>query len=119
MNTLNRVTLMGTLGKDKKIEKGEYAQLSLATYDFWDDTHGDFTQNVDWHTVTIFNEEFLETIVPSLKKGDLVFVEGTLKTSQWTDALGNSHQISEVVVGRGMGSVLRLKPSLEVLDDEG
>ena len=117
MNTLNRVTLMGTLGKDQKIEEGEYAQLSLATYDCSEDLSGEFKRSVEWHTVKIFNETFLETVVPTLQKGDLVFIEGTLKTIQWMDTMGNSYQASEVVVGRGTGNLLKLKSSLEVLDD--
>jgi single-strand DNA-binding protein len=118
MNTLNRVTLMGTLGKDQKVEEGDHAQLSLATHDCSEDTNGDFKRSTEWHTIKIFNEAFLETVVPKLKKGDLVFVEGTLKTRQYMDTMGNPYQVSEVVVGRGAGNLLKLKSSLEVLDDK-
>jgi single-strand DNA-binding protein len=118
MNTLNRVTLMGTLGKDQKIEEGEHVQLSLATHDYGEDSNGDFKRSTEWHTIKIFNEAFLETVVPKLKKGDLVFVEGMLKSRQYMDTMGNPYQVSEVIVGRGTGNVLKLKSSLEVLDDE-
>jgi single stranded DNA-binding protein len=117
MNTLNRVTLMGTVGKNQKAGEGDHVQLSLATYDCLEDLSGEFKRSVDWHTIKIFNEAFLETVVPTLQKGDLVFIEGTLKTRECMDTMGNSYQASEVIVGHGKGNVLKLKPSLEVLDD--
>jgi single-strand DNA-binding protein len=113
MNSLNRVTLMGVIGE--RIEKRENASFSLATYTPWQNENGDYKETIEWHAVKVFNDELFETIVPKLKKGDLVFVEGSLRTRKGVDKNGNAHHISEVIVEQEAGKILKLKDSLEAV----
>lgn len=83
MATINRVTLMGHLGKDAEVVQSKtgknFLKLSVAT----NEKRGTETQT-DWHSVALFGEVG-NRLANVLKKGDQVFLEGTLKYSQTGD----------------------------------
>ena len=88
MKTLNKVTIIGRLGQDPVIkEHGELtlADLNIATDCRKKEKDGTFKQSTDWHKVKVFNSFALKYEIPNLKKGDLVYVEGSLKTNVWKD----------------------------------
>ena len=94
---LNKVQLIGRLGKDpevKEVKGGErMATLNIATTEHYRD--GDERKEVtDWHRVVCFRQT-AEFSGKYLSKGRLVYVEGKLKTRQW-DENGRAHYITEV-----------------------
>lgn len=80
MATINRVTIMGHLGKDAEVitaKSGKnFLKLSVAT----SEKRGTETVT-DWHQVALFGE-VARRLAGTLKKGDQIFCEGTLKYSQ-------------------------------------
>ncbi len=114
MNTLNCVILIGHMGHDPKIVEGynPCAHLSLATHTLWKDKKGEFQKITEWHSIRVYHEGFIEKIVPKLKRGDLIFIEGTLKTRKGKDSNGNTRYVSKIIVGTG-GKILILKPHLD------
>ena len=84
MSGVNKVILVGNLGKDPEIKylesKVPVAKFSLATNATWRDKEGNKKEHTEWHNVVVWRgaAEFAEKY---LKKGDLVYVEGKLRTS--------------------------------------
>lgn len=92
--TLNRVMIIGNVGKDPKfIESGEgIAKLSLATTEIGKDK----TEKTEWHNVTVFGK--LSGIVRDyVTKGAKVFVEGRLHLNKWTDKEGKEHLSTDII----------------------
>jgi len=90
---INRVVLVGHLGKKpelKEITAGVYTDLSLATDSSFKDKEGKKVRKSDWHTVRVWNDS-ARSCVQYLGKGSLVFVEGRIEYSQWTDNDGVKH----------------------------
>jgi primosomal replication protein N len=90
--TINRVTLLGNLGRDPEVrttkEGRKIANLSLATSERWTDAQGERQERTDWHRVVIFTEALANLADQALKKGSRVYVEGQLQTRKWTDKTG-------------------------------
>ena len=99
MVSVNKVILIGTLGKDPEIRyqsSGDsVATFSLATNENWIDKHTkEKKQSTEWHRVTAFGRT-AEIVEQYLKKGSEVYVEGKIKSSKYTDKQG----IERVSVG--------------------
>ncbi|MDH4248962.1 MAG: single-stranded DNA-binding protein [Deltaproteobacteria bacterium] len=100
MSNLNKVMLIGRLGKDPEVRHTQSGQkvanFSLATSDFWKDKQGAKQERTEWHNVVAwgFQAEFAEKY---LQKGRLVFVEGRLQTSDWTDKENVKRYKTEIV----------------------
>lgn len=100
MASVNRVTLVGRLGKDPDIKKTSsgkaLARFSVATTSSWTDKSGEKKEQTDWHTVVAWGG-FAEVIGKNLAKGDQVYIEGKLQTRTWeTD--GQTKYFTEVIV---------------------
>ena len=113
MPSLNKVTLIGHLGKDPHVIISQTGQkvvhLSLATSESWKDKQtGEFKSETQWHKIVIFNERLAEVCEKFMKKGSRVFVEGKLTTNTWTDQNGQIHQTPEIVLTKYKGEVLVL-----------
>lgn len=97
---LNRVTLIGNLGKDPEtrfMPNGDaVANLSLATVESWKDKDGELQEKTEWHRV-IFYRKQAEVAGKYLKKGSSVFIEGRLATRKWTDKNGRDNYITETI----------------------
>lgn len=118
---LNRVSLIGRLGKDPEVrttqDGREIANLSLATSETWKDrTTGERKEKTEWHKLVIFNENLVKTAKSYLKKGSLVFVEGQLQTRKWTDQKGQEKYSTEVVL-QGFNATLTMLDSVKGGDD--
>lgn len=101
MKTLNRVTIVGLLGQDPVIKQhGELklAELNIATDSKKKDKDGNLQKSADWHKVKVFNPYALDYTVSKLKKGDLVLIEGSLKTNVWKDKNEITRYDTDIVV---------------------
>lgn len=98
--SVNKVILIGNLGKDPEIRRlengGMIGNFSIATSDaYTDKTSGTRKETTDWHTIVVWNK-LAEITEKFLKKGMKVFVEGRLKNRTWTDQHGTTKYITEI-----------------------
>ena len=110
---LNRVQLIGNLGKDPEIRSKQngdrIANFSVATTESWTDKHsGEKREKTEWHRVIIFNDGLAGVAEKYLKKGMKVFVEGALQTRTWTDNAGVERYTTEIVVQAYNGQLIML-----------
>lgn len=111
--SVNRVYLIGNVGKDPEIRSTQdgqkIAQLSLATSESWKDkSSGERKEKSEWHRIVIFNERLCEVAEKYLKKGSKVYVEGQLQTRKWTDKDGVEKYSTEVVLSKFKGDIVML-----------
>ena len=100
MRGVNRVILIGNLGKDPDMQFLEgniaVAKFSLATTETYKDRSGKLISQTEWHTVVLWRG-LAELAQKYLHKGSLVYIEGRLKTRSWEDKEGNKKFATEVV----------------------
>jgi single-strand DNA-binding protein len=100
--SLNKVTLIGHLGKDPEIRRTQdgrpIASFSLATSESWKTASGEKKERSDWHQVVVFNEGLAGIAEKYLKKGSKAYVEGKLQTRSWDDQQGQKRYTTEVVL---------------------
>ena len=111
--SVNRVTLIGRLGKDPEIRTTntgtKVASLSLATSESWKDrASGEKRERTEWHRIVIFNEGLVEVAEKFLKKGSLIDVLGSLQTRKWTDRAGVERYTTEIVLQKYKGEITML-----------
>lgn len=98
-NSLNRVTLIGNLGKDPEIKVipsgSKVANFSVATTESYKDKAGEWQQTTDWHNVTCWDQ--LADKSSKLSKGAKVMVEGKIKTRSYQDKDGATRYITEIL----------------------
>ena len=99
---VNKVTLLGRLGKDPVIkhfsDSNAIAEFSLATTENYKDKEGKWVEVTDWHNIKLPSKYMAESAEKYLKKGSLVYVEGKIKTRSYDDKDGNKKYITEIVV---------------------
>ena len=99
--TLNKVFLVGRLGKDPEIrfsgDGNAIANFSIATNETWKNKEGTQQEKTDWHNIVVFGASAEKYIQPYVKKGTLVSVEGKLQTRDWEDKDGNKRYTTEVI----------------------
>ncbi len=107
---LNRVTLIGNLGKDPEIRRLEngavVAKFSLATNEYYRDKTDQLQQVTEWHDIVCWRA-LAEQAEKILKKGRLVYIEGKLAHREYTTQDGQKRYITEI-----------LASTLKVLDRE-
>jgi len=100
MASINKVMLIGNLGKDPEIRympSGDaIANLTLATTENWKDKSGEKQEKTEWHRVSMFGR-MAEIAGEYLKKGSSVYIEGKLQTRKWQDKEGNDRYTTEIV----------------------
>jgi single-strand DNA-binding protein len=105
--SLNKVMLIGNVGSDPEVRYLEnnpqnpgnnvkVATVRLATTERYRDRNGEQRENTEWHTVVLWrnNADVAEKYV---HKGSQIYIEGKLRTRQWTDQTGNKRYTTEVV----------------------
>jgi single-strand DNA-binding protein len=102
-SSLNKVELIGRLGKDPEIRNlqnsSSVANFSVATSESWKDKRsGERQEKTEWHNIVVWNEKTIEFVEKYLKKGDLVRIEGKLQTRKWEDKDGVDRYTTEVVI---------------------
>jgi len=113
MKSLNRITILGRLGDDPKLYQTDYgtiARLSVAT-SYAVKRNGEWVENTDWHRVVITGKS-AENL--HLTKGQLVYIEGRMKYSQWTDKDGQTKQSADIVASGIIGMSSHVAPSGEI-----
>ncbi len=100
MRGVNRVILVGTLGKDPETKTfsngGSLTQFSIATSDSWTDKNtGERKEQTEWHRIVLHNR-LGEIAQQYLRKGSKVYIEGSLRTRQWTDQNGQERYTTEI-----------------------
>jgi single-strand DNA-binding protein len=110
--SVNKVILVGNLGKDPEIRRTQdgrpIANLSVATSESWRDKNsGERKEKTEWHRVVIFNEGLCKIAEQYLKKGAKIYLEGQLQTRKYTDKDGAEKYTTEVVL-QGFNSSLTM-----------
>jgi single-strand DNA-binding protein len=101
MKGINKVILVGTVGKDPELryfQSGDaYCTLSMATSESWKDKQtGEKQEKTEWHRVK-FTRKLAEIVGEYVKKGQTIYVEGKLETSKYTDKQGVERYSTDVV----------------------
>jgi single-strand DNA-binding protein len=101
MASVNKVVLIGNLGKDPETRYspngGAICNVRLATTRNWKDkTSGERKEETEWHSV-VFYDRLAEIAGEYLKKGRPVYVEGRLKTRKWQDKEGQERYTTEII----------------------
>lgn len=100
MRGVNRTILIGTLGRDPESKTfpngGSVCNFSIATSEAWNDKNaGERKEIVEWHRI-VLNNKLGEIAQQYLKKGSKVYIEGSLRTRQWTDQNGVERYATEI-----------------------
>ena len=100
MRGVNKVILVGTLGKDPETKAfqngGSVTNFSIATSDSWTDKNsGERKEQTEWHRI-VLNNRLGEIAQQYLRKGSKVYIEGSLRTRQWTDQNGQERYTTEI-----------------------
>ena len=101
MASVNKVILIGNLGRDPEVRYAPsgsaICNVTIATSRNWKDkTSGERQEETEWHRV-VFYDRLAEIAGEYLKKGRPVYVEGRLKTRKWTDKDGVEKYTTEIV----------------------
>lgn len=89
MASVNKVILVGNLGKDPEMRTfpsgDQVANVTLATTDKWKDKQsGEQREHTEWHRL-VFNGKLAEIVGQYLRKGSQIYVEGSIRTHKWQD----------------------------------
>lgn len=99
MASVNKVILIGNLGKDPEIrttpQGTSLARFSLATTTTWKDASGAKQERTEWHDIVAW-EKLAQICGEYLHKGKMVYVEGSLQTRSWEDQNGQKRYKTEV-----------------------
>jgi len=101
MSTLNKVTLIGYLGRDPETRStaagDPVAHFTLATTETWKDkATGEKREATEWHRVVLYRK-LAEIAAQYLKKGSLVYVEGRLQTRKWVGKDDVERYVVEII----------------------
>lgn len=103
MASLNRVEIIGRLGRDPELKYSQngaaICRLNVATDESYTDREGKRVQKAEWHSVVVFQKS-AEHCNQYLSKGSLVFVEGSLSTREWQDQQGQKRYSTEIKAQR-------------------
>lgn len=103
MASVNKVILVGNLGRDPEIRTfpsgDQVANVTIATSDRWKDKQsGEMREHTEWHRL-VFNGRLAEIAGQYLRKGSQIYVEGSIRTRKWTDqASGQERYATEIRV---------------------
>ena len=100
MASINKAIIVGHLGRDPEMRSfpngDQVANVTIATTDKWKDKQtGEPREQTEWHRV-VFNGRLAEIVGQYLRKGALVYVEGSIKTRKWTDQQGVERYSTEI-----------------------
>ena len=100
MASVNKVILLGNLGKDPEVRYTQsgtaVASFSIATSERYKSKSGDWEEKTEWHNVVLWGRQ-AEVAGEYLSKGKTVYIEGHLQTRKWQDKDGRDRYTTEVV----------------------
>ena len=106
MASVNKVILIGNLGKDPDVRympSGKaVANVTIATNESWKDRNtGEKQERTEWHNV-VFYSPLAEIVGQYLRKGSSVFVEGRLQTRKWQDKTSGQDRYTTEIIANEM-----------------
>lgn len=115
MFSLNKVCLIGNIGKDPEIramQSGDsIANLSLYTKESYKDKKtGEWKSNTEWHKISVFNQQLVKMITERVVKGSKLYVEGSIATREYEDKSGVKKFVTEIKVTNFDGKIVFLDP---------
>lgn len=96
---VNKVILVGRVGQDPEVRQAgstNVVQFSLATSESWNDKGGQKQERTEWHRCKAFGK-LADICGQYVHKGDMLYVEGKLQTSEWTDAQGQKRYATDIL----------------------
>ena len=100
MSGVNKVILVGNLGKDPEVRYLDsgvaVANFSLATTENYKNKEGERVSQTEWHNIVLCRG-LAEVAEKWLKKGSSVYIEGKIKTRKWEDKEGNTRYTTEIL----------------------
>lgn len=100
MGSLNKVMIIGNLGKDPEIRVipsgAKVANFSIATTESYTGKDGQKQDKTEWHNIVMWRG-LAEIAEKYLRKGSQVYVEGKLSTRSWDDQSGNKRYMTEII----------------------
>ncbi len=119
--SLNRVTLIGNLGKDPELRSTPQGRsvttLTLATTERYKDRNGNWQDITDWHRVVLW-DRLAEVACEHLRKGSKVYIEGKLKTRNYEDKQGIVRYVTEVLASNMVMMTVRRNENNEGENNE-
>ena len=118
MASVHRVILIGNLGKDPEtryLTNGDaVTNITVATTETWKDKNGEKQEKTEWHRVILWNNKgfgLADIAEKYCKKGDKIYVEGSIEYRSWQDREGQTRYTTEITArelillsGRGDGA---------------
>jgi single-strand DNA-binding protein len=99
MGSVNKVILVGNLGRDAELRYtpggAAVATINMATTDVYKDREGQKKEDTQWHRVILWGRT-AESLHEYLTKGKQIYVEGRLQTRKWTDKDGVEKYTTEI-----------------------
>ncbi len=96
---LNKAMIIGRLGQDPELKYTQsgvpLCNLNIATSESYQDRDGNKVERTEWHRVSVF-QRIAENCATYLRKGSLVFVEGSISTRKWQDQQGQDRYTTEI-----------------------
>jgi len=121
MRGVNRVVLIGNLGKDPDLQHLEgniaVAKFPLATTETYKDRNGTLISQTEWHTVVLWRG-LADLAQKYLHKGSLIYLEGRIRTRSWEDKDKNKRFITEII-GDNLVMLDKRKEQTENNNNEG
>lgn len=100
MAGINKVILIGNLGKDPEIRSLDngvkVASFSLATTESFKNKEGQKIDQTEWHNIVMWRG-LAEIAEKFLKKGSQIYLEGKIRTRSWDDKEGNKRYTTEII----------------------
>ena len=106
--SVNKVTLIGNLGNDPEVRTttggGKVSTFSLATSRQWNSQTGEKQEKTEWHRCVAWNARqgsgmgLADIVEKYCRKGERVYVEGSIEYSQWKDKEGQTRYTTEIRV---------------------
>lgn len=97
--SVNKVILMGRLGQEPEINHvsngTKVAKFSLATSERYKDRSGNLVENTEWHNVEAW-DKLADIIEQYVHKGDMIYLEGKIRTEKWQDKEGNNRYTTKI-----------------------
>ena len=99
MSSLNKVILIGYLGKDPEVKYSQggapVATFSMATSESWN-KDGQRQERTEWHNIVAWNK-LADICKQYLSKGRQVYIEGRIQSREYTDRDGNKRRVTEII----------------------
>jgi len=100
MASINKVILIGNLGRDPEVRYTPggtaVANFTIATTENWTNKDGEKESRTEWHRIVAWGR-LGEICGEYLSKGKQVYIEGRIRTNEWEDQEGNKRQTKEIV----------------------